>query len=190
MAAPFFVLFAVVCHRSIILGGESLPHRLGLFWSPRETKFLGWTVAIIIVTFILSVLVTLLALVSPFGPTITALSVAVFMSYIYVRIAMVLPATAVADGAGEDRWRLTTGTSFDQAWFLTSGNGFRILFVIVLATAPVVIVGILLIYIFASSFLAIILVLIVRHAIPLVAICALSVSYRELIEAENTEVPE
>ena len=172
-------LFAVVCHRSIILGGDSLPNRLGLFWSARETGFLGWTVAIIIVTWVLSIFTILVSLVSPFGQVITALAIATFLVYIYVRLAMVLPATAVEDS-----------TSFDRAWALTSGNGFRIIFVIVLASAPVWLAVIALLFVFSTSFLSLILLMVARHALPLVAICALSVSYRELIDFENSALPE
>ncbi len=180
ISAPFFVLFAVVCHRSIILGGASLPNRLGLFWSPRETGFLGWTIVIIILIWLLKLGTGLtVVLISPFGFTITVLAMAVFLIYMYVRIAMVLPATAVGDRA-----------SFDRAWFLTSGNGFRVMFVIAIATAPVLFATIVLLYLFGASFVGVIVAVLARHAIPMVAICALSVSYRELIEFESSALPE
>lgn len=176
LMAPFFVLFAVVCHRSVILGGDSLPNRFGLFWSRRETRFLGWTIVIILVTALAGVGVELLAMLSPFGPLLTSIGVALLIGYVYVRVAMVLPATAVDDS-----------TSFDQAWFLTSGNGLRVVFVIVFATAPVVIVLTLLAYLLDfEGFFIIFLAVLGRHAIALFAICALSVSYRELIDYENS----
>ncbi len=179
LSAPFFVLFAVVCHRSIILGGDSLPNRLGLFWSARETAFLAWTIAIIVVSWVLSFVIGLVALLSPFGFWITFLAIVTLLSYFYVRLAMVLPATAVEDG-----------TSFGRAWSLTSGNGFRIIFVIVLTVAPVVIAALMLLYLLAGNFLGILVAVVSRHAIPLVAICALSMSYRELIDFEESALPD
>ena len=124
-------------------------------------------------------LTVLLALASPFGHVISALAIALFLSYIYVRLAMVLPATAVEDG-----------TSFERAWLLTSGNGFRIIFVIVLSTLPVLVAAVALMYILIGGFLGVFAAILARHAIPLVAICALSVSYRELIDFENSALPE
>ncbi len=176
LAAPFYVLFAVICHRSVILGGSSLPNRLGLFWSARETGFLGWTIALIIVTWLLGIGVMLLALLSPFPEGVTLLLVWLALAYLYVRLAMVFPATAVEDEA-----------SFDRAWALTYGNGLRIIFVIALSLAPVILVLAGLYYLIgADSVLSFAIEEISSHVVMLVTVCALSVSYRELIDLENS----
>ena len=179
LTAPFYVLFAVVCHRSVILGGSSLPNRFGLFWSARETGFLGWTIAIMVVTWLLGIGVVLLALFSPFPEFVTLLLVWLALAYLYVRLAMVFPATAVDDEA-----------SFDRAWSLTYGNGLRIMFVIALSVAPVILVLAGLFYLLETgALLSYVFEEIVAHVVMLFGVCALSVSYRELIDFENSALP-
>lgn len=183
LSAPFLVLFAVVCHRSIILGGASLPNRLGLSWSARETRFLGWTIAIIVVTWFLAwlfrFLAVIVALILPAGIWLAAFSILLLLGYLYVRLAMVLPATAVEDD-----------TSFDRAWSLTGGNGLRVLGVIVLAAAPVLAAIIVLGLVLSGRPDLWIIFELAHHALGLVGICALSVSYRELLGMENSLEPE
>ena len=41
------MLIAISCHRLVILGVDSLPSAWGLFWSGRETRFLGWMFLIV-----------------------------------------------------------------------------------------------------------------------------------------------
>ena len=43
------VLFMVSCHRIILLGPKALPNPLGIFWSAREPRFLGWLVLVILI---------------------------------------------------------------------------------------------------------------------------------------------
>ncbi len=180
LAAPFYVLFAVICHRSVILGGASLPNRLGLFWSERETRFLGWTIAIIVVTWVLGIGVTLLALLSPLPPIVTLVVVWLAFVYLYVRLAMVFPATAVEDDA-----------SFERAWFLTGGNGFRIIGVIAFSVGPIILALAVFFYLFGSdAFLWYVIEEISSHVVMLISVCALSVSYRELIDFETSALPE
>lgn len=51
---PFYVMFATICHRIVLLGDTSLPSRWGLFWSVRETRFLGWLIVLGVITFAVS----------------------------------------------------------------------------------------------------------------------------------------
>jgi len=118
---PFYVIVAVVCHRLILLGDDSLPNRLGFFWSQRETRFTGWF-------FMLGLLGAAMAL--PIWFLVSAFPVEVFgggqfgLSYYAAiivgtyaegRFILVLPATAIGH-------RFTLGSS----WKLTKGRGWRI----------------------------------------------------------------
>ena len=49
LSLGLLTMIAVSCHRLVILGADSLPNAWGLFWSGRETRFLGWIYGIWII---------------------------------------------------------------------------------------------------------------------------------------------
>ncbi len=117
---PFYVMFASICHRIILLDGTDLPRRWGLFWSYRETKFLGWLVVIAVITLAISYPIaeaifklpyeTLVWLFewSPFS--ITFYTCVLASTYIDGRLGLVFPATAVGEKFNLFRsWRYTAG---------------------------------------------------------------------------------
>ena len=41
IALPLYAVFATIVHRVVLLGDHALPSRWGIFWTERETRFLG-----------------------------------------------------------------------------------------------------------------------------------------------------
>lgn len=184
ISAPFYVIFAVVCHRTVILGKSAIPNPYGLFWSERETRFFGWTIVLIVMSWGFTLAINLLARVFPSDirgisvPWIAAIFVVLLAGFFYVRLCMVFPATAIDHK-----------TSLVDAWNLTSNSAAQILLALVLPI--IVLVGI---YIFLSvPFRAvghnaqIFLSEIMRLVSLLVTICVLSVSYRTLAKLDSVE---
>lgn len=106
-----YALFAMSCHRVILLGEESLPSRYGIYWTMRETRFLGWVVLVGTVYMLLVFPFQVATLYLPrswwdwqlmwYLPTLLA-------TYIDGRISLVLPATAVGERSSiVESWRLT-----------------------------------------------------------------------------------
>lgn len=177
LTAPFYVLFAVICHRVVILGEAALPSSIGIFWSERETRFFGWTLALIIVTWGMGFLIGLVALVLPtslFGastPWLPLAVVALTVSYFYGRLSLVFPATAV-----------DKNTSLDDAMHLSTGNGLRILAAVVIPSLLILIPTYLI-----SGFISdpngiasFVLGEIAAYALMVITICVISVTYRVL----------
>ena len=121
VALPLYAVLAMIVHRVVLLGEHSLPNRWGLFWTERETRFLGWSIGILLLYF---------ALTLPMGLIYMALSedlagwdltwVATALSYIWVsyfegRFSLVLPATAI------DR-----RSDFKESWAMSRGKGMMI----------------------------------------------------------------
>lgn len=118
---PLYALFATVVHRVVLLGEHSLPNRWGIFWTERETRFLGWFIGICLLYFALFLPTGLMSIA--FSEDIAGSNVAwvaTILSYILVayfegRFSLVLPATAV------DR-----RSSFKESWGMSRGKGMII----------------------------------------------------------------
>ena len=117
------ILIAISCHRLVILGVDSLPSAWGLFWSGRETRYLGW---LFLITFSLAAVVLppfqFLIEVSPnLSFNLRALSALVFTvsvfcgGYVSARLSIVWPATAI------DQRPTLKGS-----WRLSRSNGWRL----------------------------------------------------------------
>ncbi len=119
--APFYVMFAVSCHRTVLLGTEQLPRASGIFWTRRETAFLGWFVGIALLAIAVSFVSGLLALMLPVSAGNTMLGWAraavlyLFASYFILRFSLVLPASAL-----EHR------VTFAESWAATKGHGITL----------------------------------------------------------------
>lgn len=122
---PVYVLFAVSCHRVIILGRSYLPSASGVYWTMRETVFLGWTIGLGLLAATLSLLIAFVRLLlrdwadMPTVTWITDLTLYLFAAYFLMRFALVLPAAAL-----EHR------LSFADSWAATRGNGLVLAFAI------------------------------------------------------------
>ncbi len=126
-------LFAVTCHRIVLLGETSVPEYGLLSWTPRETRFFGW----LFVLFVYALLIV--------GPVWLVTFAAVFMDvpffkgyekywvllpgvgvvYVLARLAVLFPATAIGE-------RRNTDWAFDT----TAKNGWRLVAATGLITAP------------------------------------------------------
>jgi hypothetical protein len=133
-----FTVFAVACHRIVLLDGAGIP-RYGLrAWSMRETRFLGWSVvgslSYMAITLILVMMLTFLlpatgVVLDPATPEASVSQIFMVIgfaamipgSYVMARLAVLLPATAI----GERH-------NMEWAWKLTSGNGWRLTLLIAL----------------------------------------------------------
>lgn len=108
-----YAVFAVSCHRIILLGADSLPNAYGLYWSARETRFLGWFILVAIIYTLLSLPLYVATLILPgwFHDLQLSWYLLLFLTaYIEGRISMVLPASAVDERSSiSDSWRMTQG---------------------------------------------------------------------------------
>ncbi len=126
-ALPLYAVFATVVHRVVLLGDRSLPHPWGLFWTERETRFLGWLFGIWLLYLALALPQALIRML--FSPAEDGVDVAwigtilgyIVVSYFYGRFALVLPATAI------DR-----RSSFWESWDMSRGHGLPIAMALVI----------------------------------------------------------
>ncbi|MEW6529757.1 MAG: hypothetical protein AB1473_02900 [Thermodesulfobacteriota bacterium] len=186
---PAFAVFAITCHRLILLGGDSVPKHGLAKWTRRETRFVGWTLLIgfyyLCIGFVLAIL--LIGLTLFFEPLISpspvvmklaggATAVLVWIPCLYwgARYSILLPATAV-----DERPNL------EWAWKVSQGNGWRLVLVVgvlpmALQTGP----GFLLGY----SIVVDVLLHAATCILYVIEIAALSLSYRYLTGAQAQSV--
>lgn len=115
---------AVACHRMYILGEESMAGSPFIWWTSRETRFLGWGIALGFIAVVVSVPAVLIVSVFVSPEAMTPTNPAVFLLllpavYVVSRLSLVLPATAT-DGRPSLGW----------AWDLSKGNGVQLLLVV------------------------------------------------------------
>ncbi len=172
-----YALFGMSSHRIILTGGDSLPHRFGIYWTMRETRFLGWLVLVGIIHMLLTFpFQYAIAYLRPYVPPeyipwqIATYVPMLLATYMDGRVSMVLPATAVGERS-----------SIVESWHWTRGRGLHIAAALLIAAV-------------ASDLLAIgtravledlpLAARLVSHVLnfPLVAVAVgiISVSYREL----------
>lgn len=178
--AALFTLFAVVCHRLVLLDPAAVARNPVPGWSRREGLFFGWMVGawlLFLVVFLVTLTIAVNALSMVFESVRASpadsfgwLEAAARMPALYVlaRLSPLFPATAV-DRKVDLTW----------AWRLTRGNGLRLM----------VIVGFLpwalsyvtpLLYRSGATALETILLTVAGIALFAIEIAALSISYREL----------
>lgn len=118
---PLYALFATIVHRVVLLGEHSLPNRYGIFWTERETRFLGWFIGICFLYFALSLPTILMSLVfsEAFSgqnvPSVVPILNYILVAYFEGRFSLVLPATAI------DR-----RSNFKESWAMSRGRGMMI----------------------------------------------------------------
>lgn len=124
---PLYVLFATVVHRVVLLGEPSLPNRMGMFWTERETRFLGWLIGVLFLYFALSLPNAMLYfafsedIIGWDSAWIATILGYILIAYFQGRFSLVLPATAT------DR-RL----DFRESWAMSRGKGMMIAIALVL----------------------------------------------------------
>jgi hypothetical protein len=180
---PAGAVFAVTCHRLVLLGNESVPKYGFTSWSQRETRFVGWTIfcaviggiigGIISVPIVIFVIIIGLIILPqiPADPWVAiggaAILVAIIpVSYVWARLSVLLPATAVDERP-----------NFGWAWGFTRGNGWRLFLVLsvfpaVLGLGPALLHG--------HSVIVDLLFHSLGCVLGVIEIAALSLSYRHL----------
>ncbi|HJT61976.1 MAG TPA: hypothetical protein VJ797_09870 [Burkholderiales bacterium] len=176
--AAFFTLFAVTCHRLVLVPSGRVRSIQSPRWSARESRFLFWVLTLWIVYLVvwwLAMLVSanLLPTDEVAGWLKVIESVAsVPALYLIARLSLVFPATAIDRPAGL-RW----------AWRTSRGNGWRLVVVVtVLPWLMSHLVGLL--YRDEATAAEIVLLTVLGTALFALEIAALSVAYRELVRNE------
>jgi hypothetical protein len=176
--AAFFTLFAVTCHRLVLLDPRTVARDPVPKWSRREGLFFGWIVGAGLMYMVVSLVVMLVVLntllksiddeflKSAFGWFDAAAKVPAV--YLFARLSPLFPATAL-DRQVDLRW----------AWELTRGNGWRMVVVVgVLPWALSYVTPAL--YRSGATVVELGILTVAGIALFAVEIAALSISYREL----------
>jgi hypothetical protein len=173
-----FTLFAVTCHRLVLLDPASVARESRLRWTRRETRFFLWVVGswLVALAAMLPLLTVALAawantLGSPGGEPEWLHSVAQLpLLYVFGRLCVLFPATAVDRHPPPDiRW----------AWRLTRDNGWRLL--VIIGMLPWLFSWLVaLVYRSNATAFEWLLVSLLAMALFAVEIAAVSISYREL----------
>jgi len=174
----FYALFAVSCHRIILLGRNSLPNEYGVYWSLRETRFAGWLVVIIVIYAAVSMPLSFVYLVLPRDAYLLQIYwyLTVFVTtYFEGRISMVLPATAV-----DQRMDLP------NSWNLTRGHGLAIAIALFIPALIMDMIQIVIVrMIFAdANYLGRVVDSIFVFPLVAVAVGVLSITYRKVTHQE------
>jgi hypothetical protein len=174
----FFTLFAVRCHRLVLLDAQTTRFEILPEWTWRETRFAVWGLAVIVV------------FMAAWWLVITAVGMVVFNSplrnvaetwaqwgitvlkivplYMCSRLAMIFPATAI-DQKRDFKW----------AWTITRSNGWRL--VIVVGLLPYLLSALVgLLWRDEATIVEALALTLISTGLFAVEIAALSLSYREL----------
>jgi hypothetical protein len=118
-----FTLFAITCHRIVLIDGGETPAFGIRRWSSRETRFLGLTIFTGICFAIIAVLSIAVgkAIVGSEGFSLIPYVALLPAAYVSSRLSVLLPATAV-DERRDVKW----------AWDTTAGNGKRLVLLVTL----------------------------------------------------------
>ena len=145
LSGAFGMMIAVSCHRFVLLGQDALPSPWGVYWTSRETRFLGWWMGISLISMGLTMLLVLVLGVLATGIFLATggaagslpdpgVGVNVFLAgaglgiafvfpmiYIMARLSLVLPATAIGERP-----------TLKGTWQLSRSNGWRLALVMFL----------------------------------------------------------
>jgi len=123
------VMVIVGCHRSFLMNDSSIQQTKAFRWQNREWKFLGWGLLVGFFMVILYVLwgfiISALGLIHIGNYITTAILFQLLLlpiTYLFSRMSLVFPATAVED----------PDANIENALFLSNGNGWRLTFLIVI----------------------------------------------------------
>jgi len=178
--AALFTLFAVVCHRLVLLDPDRVASNPLPTWSVREGLFFGWMIGAWLL-YLVAYLVTLTVAVNLLGMAFESVRASPASSlawveaaaslpafYLIARLSPLFPATAL-DRKVDPKW----------AWRLTRGNGLRLMLIVgflpwALSYLPP------LLYRSEATALETVLLTVAGIALFAIEIAALSISYREL----------
>ena len=185
LSSVFTVIFAITCHRNVLLGIGSTTKYGVLNWSFREWRYAGWALIayfylytfMALGVYIASLLINFLP-----GPHGTYYFIA-FMGitmlpgvYVFARLSILFPATAIEQK-----------TTWNWTWDATEGNGWRLVIIVglfpaVLFTVPALFSGINIVLDIAAVIFGL--------ALLVIETTALSVSFKELIKTREPRITE
>jgi hypothetical protein len=175
-----FTLFAVTCHRLVLLDAETVARRWAPRWSWRETRFFLWIVTLYVIA-LAAMWLFMLVVVNLWTWFIGGLGgwtewmlyvMKIPPIYVFGRLCLLFPATAI-DRVATLRW----------SWDLTRRNGWRLM--IIVGGLPFVIsCAIDLVYRSEATTVEWLILAAVAVALLAVEIAAVSLSYRELTKDE------
>jgi hypothetical protein len=122
-----YILFAITCHRLVLIGNHGIPEYGLLKWTQREWRYMGWSIVIMIFIGLTAFVVTSLFVTrvirnmdsgvgsETFIPLL-GLTYLMYIPILYIlsRLSVLYPATAVEEPA-----------NLKRAWQLTLNNGWR-----------------------------------------------------------------
>ena len=126
--AAIFILFAITCHRNILLGKEGTPKYGVIEWEWREWRYVGWAMVAYFYLYALMALAGMtVSLMTPIIPECESpvyygtlyMLAALPGLYVFSRLCLVFPAVAI-----------DKKTSWNWVWDITEGNGWRLVLVI------------------------------------------------------------
>lgn len=167
-------IVAVGCHRGFLMSEEDIYNTKTFRWESREWKFLGWWLAISLLSGLMfmayGLILTPLAYlfdIQQSGIFVNIIQLITLLPVLYVisRWSLVLPATAVDD----------TEASLSEAWNLSDGQGWRL--TVIIGVIPFIINNALEILPAYDSFIYGIIVAAVWLLIAVFQIGLLSLSY-------------
>lgn len=175
----FFVLFAVTCHRLVLLDPDEVARQMVPRWGWRETRFALMLVVIIGVALMVVMAIGGIAATAlvqfidvqdaPFDLLLFVVQLPAY--YLVARLSILLPALAV-DEPLDFRW----------AWSVTRGNGWRL--VILVAFLPFVLTAAVnLLYRSSATLAESVILSVVGYGLLAIEVTALSLSYYELARA-------
>jgi hypothetical protein len=181
-------MFATICHRVVLLGAGSLASRWGLFWSMRETRFIGWLLVLGAIVLAVSLPITYLISKLPFWAlewlvmsspfSISFYTCVLASTYIDGRFGLVLPATAI-------------GRSMNplKSWRFTAGSGWSIFVALMVPILLTDLIDYLVFDLLLSSQLMIVSVVRSLLYYPLIAVgvVVITIAYRDLVVSPNDE---
>jgi hypothetical protein len=178
-----FTLYAVTCHRLVLLGDASVP-RYGLHsWTSRETRFLGWGVVIGLYALLVFAAAAAIVFAVSFSldeqirkyaiPPVW-ISAGLLAVYLFARLAVLLPAAAVGE-------RHNTDWAFDT----TAKNSWRLVGAVVLIPAlpGLILFALPLEHNLLTDFVS----RLVDYTLGAVGIAVLSLSFRFLTSPETAQ---
>jgi hypothetical protein len=180
-----YILFAITCHRLALIGDEGVPNYGLRTWTPREWRYLGWSVVIMMIWmlyfFVISSMIaskliseveagTRVESVESFGPLVWLAGVPIL--YIFTRLSVLYPAIAL-DQQPTAQW----------VWRLTADNGWRLTIVVgLLPWVLYFLAGLLLRE--NATLVENIIVELIGFILLAVEVVALSFSYKHLAKSE------
>lgn len=179
-------LAAVACHRVFLLGPESMANHELVWWSSRETRFIGWELRIAVKAVLIMIVIAVLffpvlslmvaggAEENPIILYALGFLIGLLAAYVVGRSSLVLPATAVDERP-----------SMGWAWSISEGNGLRLMFLLgLLPVLSGIVFELLPTY---DSFVYKGFVLVASFYLVAAEIAILSLSYRELVSDHPAE---